>query len=96
MNGAAASGTMKPGMTFMAMSSAAASVLPVSSYTRKESAKLPAMPPAAPSTVADMSSVKSRVQSFGFKNIASRLYFRPEAEKRKGGCFGKIKAKTAV
>lgn len=29
------------------------------------------MPPAAPSTVADISSVKSLVQSFGFKFITS-------------------------
>ena len=46
--------------------SAEASVLPVSSNTRKDSAKPLAMLPAAPSTVATVSSVKFFVQSVGF------------------------------
>ena len=35
------------------------------------------MPPAAPSTVADMSSVKSRVQSLGLKKITPGFNCKP-------------------
>ena len=57
----------------MATDSAAASVLPVSSKTRKDRANWLMMPPAAPSVVAAVMRVKSRVQSVRFMAFTSLL-----------------------
>jgi hypothetical protein len=51
--------------------SAEARVLPVSSNTKNERAKLPAMPPTAPQTLAKVRVVKFFVQRVGFGIVTS-------------------------
>ena len=62
MKGEMTSGTNTWGTSWIAMTRADASVEPVSSKTKNESANSPAIPPAAPRTVANVMSEKSRVQ----------------------------------
>ena len=72
IHGAAAIGTTKYGTSWMAMTSAEASVEPVSSKTMNESAKPPAMLPIAPSAEATVTSVKSRV-----RRVVAAMSHRP-------------------
>ena len=64
MRGAKISGTRNAGTSWITTIRAEASVLPVSSNTRNDRAKPPAMPPIAPISVAAIKSVKFRFQSF--------------------------------
>ena len=71
IHGAMNRGSRKPGISSVASTSAEARVLPVSSNTKNDMAKPPAMPPTAPSPLAAISRVKFRVQSLFF--IVSHL-----------------------
>ena len=76
IHGDTASGRREEGRNCMAMSSAEARVLPVSSKTRNDSAKLLAMPPTAPRPVAHVISVKFRVQSVSRIYVTSASVYR--------------------
>ena len=63
IHGAITRGNRNPGISWAASTKAEAMVLPVSSNTRNDMAKPPAMPPMAPSPVAAISRVKLRFHS---------------------------------
>ena len=73
IHGARNSGRMNVGTSWIATISADASVLPVSSNTRNDSAKPPMMPPSIPSAVAAVTSVKFLVQSVCFIFLTSAI-----------------------
>ena len=75
MTGARNSGSTKNGTSCIARISAEASVLPVSSNTRNDSAKPPAMPPTAPSALAAVTRVKFFVHRVFFNLLTSHICY---------------------